>query len=76
MKLTIKLYANLRKYSKGEGTIVIELPEECQVKDVLRHLMIPDKETKIIMVNGVQVQLDSEVHDGDRVAFFPPIAGG
>jgi molybdopterin synthase sulfur carrier subunit len=76
MRITVKLYADLRKYTDGEGTIVLELAEESSVMNVMEYLKIPEKETKIIMVNGRRVTPDTDVNDDDRVAIFPPIAGG
>ena len=37
---------------------------------------IPEKTIKIIMLNGRRVGPDAVVHDGARVALFPPIASG
>ena len=76
MRITVKLYANLREYSNGEGTISLELAENSSVMDTLKHFKIPENETKIIMVNGIRAKPDTIVQDGDRVAIFPPIAGG
>lgn len=76
MKITVKLYADLRRYSKGEGTIILELSDESRVNGILKYFRIPETETKIIMVNGIRAKPNTSVHDGDRIAIFPPIAGG
>ena len=38
--------------------------------------MIPLEETKIILVNGRHSELNNLLHDNDRIAIFPAIAGG
>ncbi|MFW6108880.1 MAG: MoaD/ThiS family protein [archaeon] len=76
MKITVKTYASLREYTDGEGTVIMGLDEETCVGDVLRELGIPEDEVKILMLNGKRVKLGAQVGDGDRLAVFPPIAGG
>ncbi|MBD3171671.1 MoaD/ThiS family protein [Candidatus Bathyarchaeota archaeon] len=76
MKITVKTYASLREYTDGEGTVSMELDDEACVGDVLRKLGIPRDEVKILMLNGRRVKLGAQMGDGDRLAVFPPIAGG
>ncbi len=44
--------------------------------DLLRQLSIPESEARIIFVNGIGVEKDALLHDGDRVGIFPPVGGG
>ena len=74
MAILVKVYATLRKYTDGEGTIHMDQAET--VKDVLEKLGVHEKDVKNIIVNGRRRDLDHRVADGDRVALFPPIAGG
>jgi len=74
MTILVKVYATLRKHTDGEGTL--HLDEAMTVRDVLDRLGIPEKEVKNVIVNGRRRDLDHRVADGDRVALFPPIAGG
>ncbi len=76
MRITVKTYASLREYTDGEGTVSMGLDEETCVGDVLRKLGIPEDEVKILMLNGKRVKPSAHVGDGDRLAVFPPIAGG
>ena len=46
------------------------------VRDLLLRLAIPESEAKIIFVNGIGVEKDALLHDGDRVGIFPPVGGG
>jgi molybdopterin synthase sulfur carrier subunit len=74
MAILVKVYATLRKYTDDEGTIHMTGAET--VKDVLEKLGVPEKEVKNVIVNGRRRGIDHRVADGDRVALFPPIAGG
>ncbi len=74
MTILVKVYATLRTYTDGEGTIYMEQAET--VKDILEKLGVPEKDVKNIIINGRRRGLDHHVADGDRVALFPPIAGG
>ena len=74
MVILVKIYATLRKYTDGEGTIHMDQAET--VKDVLDKIGVPEKEVKNVIVNGRRRGIDYQVADGDRVALFPPIAGG
>jgi molybdopterin converting factor small subunit len=74
MTILVKVYATLRKHTDGEGTLYID--EAATVKEILYKLGIPEKDVKNIIVNGRRRGLDHLLADGDRVAFFPPIAGG
>jgi molybdopterin converting factor small subunit len=76
MKITAKIYADLRQYIDGEGTVFLELEKDAKVSDVLTNLNIPKEKVKIIMVNGRRATANIKIHDGDRVGIFPPIAGG
>ncbi|MCB2173444.1 MoaD/ThiS family protein [archaeon] len=76
MRITVKIYADLREYTDGEGTISLGFAEKTRIRDITRYLKIPEKTIKIIMLNGRRAGPDAVVHDGDRVALFPPIAGG
>jgi len=74
MTILVKVYATLRKHTNGEGTIHVDQAET--VKDVLDMLGVPENEVKNVVVNGRRRGLDHRLSDGDRVALFPPIAGG
>ncbi len=75
----VALYANLRKYSpNGEkgGTFRFELSDGATVAGLLDLLNIPSTYTKLIFVDNVGREEDHVLQDEERVAIFPPIAGG
>ena len=74
MTILVKIYATLRTYTGGESTLHIDEAET--VKDILDKLGVPAKDVKNVIVNGRKRSIDYLLVDGDRVALFPPIAGG
>jgi molybdopterin converting factor small subunit len=44
--------------------------------DLLARLEVPEGEVKTAFVNNRRKDEDYQLRDGDRVAFFPPVAGG
>lgn len=78
VQVTVRLYATLRKYQPPtrEGEFALELAEGARVSHCAQRLGVPDGERYLAVVNGSQVPLDHPLQEGDRVALFPPIAGG
>jgi sulfur-carrier protein len=78
MKVEIRLFAELRKYSAHEqaGQIILDIPHGSSVGDVLVLLEIPEEIKKIIFINGVHGTDKTLLREHDRVGIFPPVAGG
>ena len=74
MVVEVKLFATFRegRFSEKE----LELPEESSLSDLLKHLKIPEKDAKVLIVNGQAVSVDHKLSNHDIIAIFPPIAGG
>ena len=82
MKLTrveLRLFGELRCYVKGlklgEGYL-LDVEGNCTIDDLMRNLEIPSEIVKIILVNGRSCDVCYKLKDNDRLALFPPIAGG
>ncbi len=73
MKLTVKCFATLMSLTPPGGSLEFHGTD---VYDLLRQLSIPESEARIIFVNGIGVEKDVLLHDGDRVGIFPPVGGG
>ncbi len=54
----------------------LELDESATMKDILDHLPLKDKSYLYMVREGIRLNFDSRVNDGDEVLVFPPIAGG
>jgi sulfur-carrier protein len=79
MKIELRLFASFasRVPSGTPGnTCFMEVEDGSSVKDLLKLLNIGLDEPKIMFRNGIHTSADDIVLDGDRVALFPPIAGG
>ena len=79
MKVDVALFAFLFDHQPdglgGRHARAFELPEGTTVADVIADLELPDN-PRIVFVNNRHAPEDSTLHDGDRLAIFPPVAGG
>ena len=79
MRIQLSLYASLGSHlpEKGQGNAcTLEIQEGTAVRDILCQLNIGLDVPKIIFLNGIHAGLDDVLKNGDRLAVFPPIAGG
>jgi sulfur carrier protein ThiS len=79
VRIQVCLYASLSSHlpgvTAGDGALVDAEP--CAtVGDVLKMLGIEPDSPKILFVNGIHAKPDRILKEGDRLAAFPPIAGG
>jgi sulfur-carrier protein len=79
MKLQLFLYASLASLlppgSQGHSA-VMELEDGTTVQQLLDRLTIRADMPKIVFLNGLHAKGEEILKEGDRVAVFPPIAGG
>lgn len=79
MRVQLLLYASLAKLLPPQGTgnaFTMEVEEGSSIGDLLALVKVPEDSPRIIFVNGRHAEADRELANGDRVAVFPPIAGG
>ena len=77
MRVTCKLYGNLRRYSPvGQESNVVELPAGATINSLLESLGVPDASYWMAAVNDRVVQPDAVLDEGDLVEFFEPVGGG
>jgi len=74
MKVEIRLFASLRKYSLPQEEM--ELAEGTTVGDLLERIGISHSEVAVALVNGRHAPNELPLSDGETIALFPPIAGG
>ena len=79
MKIEIRLFATLTSYADhrdmgSDGCLSLEGP--ATIRDAVLRLGVPEKDIKLVFLNGVGASLDSSLRDKDRVGIFPPIGGG
>jgi len=74
MKITIKLFATLRKGRFEEK--IMDLPEGVRIEKVIRQIAIPEKEVNLIFINGRNADFNTPLSEGDTISIFPPVGGG
>ena len=81
MRVTVRLFARLRDLA-GSGELVRDVATPATVETVWRSLVdeMPDlgvyERTMSVAVNADYSKMSAKVHDGDEVAFLPPVSGG
>lgn len=81
MRVTIRLFARLRDLA-GAGELVREVPDQATVQTVWNALtrempsLVEYERTMSVAVNAEYSRMAAAVHDGDEVAFLPPVSGG
>lgn len=81
VKVEILLFATLRRYhprGEGEGSqaFTLQLESNTNLSQIYAVLGIPGEEVKMNFVNNRHQSPDYQVQAGDKIALFPPIAGG
>ncbi len=82
MRIELALYASLQGYlpegppgSSGKRSRIVELPDTITVGELAARLKLPDQ-PRISFMDGRAVTDHVALHDGTRLAIFPPVAGG
>jgi len=79
MKVDVALFAYLSDHQPdglgGRNARAFDLADGTTVADVIASLALPDQ-PRIVFVNNRHADEGSTLHDGDRLAIFPPVAGG
>lgn len=79
MEVTVRLFATYRE-AAGTGQLKWEIAEGASVSDLWRELenAYPDlpQVRPAAAINAEYAKLDEMLHDGDEVAFLPPVSGG
>ncbi len=63
--------------AERRSRVELAVPERVALAAVVERLGLPAAEIAIMVVNEeVAPSLDTEVGEGDRVEFYPPVGGG
>ncbi len=60
---------------RRKTAFVHEIHRRASIKDVIESLGVPHPEVELILANGVSVDFDYQVADGDRIAVYPVFEG-
>lgn len=77
MSISVKYFANLREII-GRSEDTIEFREGMTVADIWDKVStgVSDSTAYLTALNMEYTNNDTEVKDGDEVAFFPKVSGG
>jgi len=81
MRVTVRLFARLRDLA-GAGELIREVPAGATAREVWNDLVLEwpalreYEKTMSVAVNAEYARMTAAVHDGDEVAFLPPVSGG
>ena len=79
ISIEVALFATFRQYGptrSESGAFWLDVSEGTTVGKLLDMLGIPATETKQTFVNSLRQEGEYVLRDRERVAIFPPIAGG
>lgn len=79
MKIQLILYASLAHLLPEESSgnsCFVEMAPGTTIRSLFERFQVPLDSPKIIFLNGRHAMEDHLLHNGDRIAVFPPIAGG
>jgi molybdopterin synthase sulfur carrier subunit len=79
MKVTLLYFASLRDAAGCAQEIVASEacdPRSLYAEAAARHGFRMPLERVRVAVNGAFAGMDSALHDGDEVAYLPPVSGG
>jgi sulfur carrier protein ThiS len=74
--VTLKLYAELRRYSDGKPSVEFQFDDRMTVAQVLQQLSIPIEQTRLIFVDGRATRPDHILQGGQTVEVFSAVGGG
>jgi molybdopterin converting factor subunit 1 len=81
VRVTVRLFARLRDIA-GAAELAREIPSGSTIGNVWRQLatdfpeLRPYERSISSAVNLDYARMDTELRDGDEVAFLPPVSGG
>ncbi len=74
IKAEIRLFATFRE--NREKKYFLELDEGTSILDILDRLDINREDASLVLLNGIDGDVDRKLKDGDVLSLFPPVGGG
>jgi molybdopterin converting factor small subunit len=79
MTIAVTLSTTLRNHVPGyrpDLGLTLDWDGPKSLLELAQSIGLPLEDIKITMLNGRRAELDTQVSDGDRVAYFPAVGGG
>lgn len=74
IEVEVRLFATFRE--NREKKYFLELNEGTDILDIINMLNIDREEASLILLNGIDGDVDRKLKDGDVLSLFPPVGGG
>lgn len=74
IRVEIRLFATFRE--NREKKYFFELDKGANILDVLNKLEIDKEDASLLLLNGIDGEVDRKLKDGDVLSLFPPVGGG
>ncbi|MCX7840493.1 MAG: MoaD/ThiS family protein [Anaerolineae bacterium] len=74
MAVQVELFGQLAAGAPRTRTLVLDQP--MTVQEIAQHLGLAPEQIGLIVINGVQCEMDEVVPADCRLCFFPPVSGG
>ncbi|MCX4187463.1 molybdopterin converting factor subunit 1 [Methylophaga sp. OBS4] len=75
MSIQVKFFASLREKIGKEHVAVAQAANAAEAWELATN-NAPKPDNVLVAINLEYAHFDTPVHDGDEVAFFPPVTGG
>ena len=76
MRVTVQAFAFLKEHLPDGGMATVEVTPGTTIGELIALLELPAGRVHVIFRNHRQAEREEVLQAGDRVAFFPPVAGG
>ncbi len=79
IRVNVRLFATLRRFFPDydpEKGIEMKAEEGSTVQNLIHTLQLPEKEARVILINGRSKNLTDTITDGDQINIFTPLGGG
>ncbi|MDF2614377.1 MAG: thiamine S protein [Clostridia bacterium] len=74
MQIKVRLFATLRQ-DRGKE-MILDMPAETSPQHIIDLLKIPKEDVAILLINGRDGELDTNLNESDVISIFPPVGGG
>jgi molybdopterin converting factor small subunit len=78
MHVSVVCFGRMRDYlpNPDTGRTRLEITPGATVRSLVDALGAPEANLHSVLIDGLRVDLDTEVRDGAEVTLMPPFAGG
>lgn len=76
VKITIRLYGELRSKYSNTNTLILSIDENTKIIDLFKKLNLSQEDVFVTLVNGQAYNFEHILLEKDLVDIFPSLIGG